>query len=81
MKAKARLITGSLRATAGIVGSIAAQAWAQPSGVSAIGRMTDKTGLKAYLRVSPVEPQQLVWLVPQVGIDYTIESNKNWNII
>ena len=28
MKAKARLITGSLRATAGIVGGIAAQAWA-----------------------------------------------------
>lgn len=81
MKAKARLITGSLRATAGIVGGIAAQAWAQPSGVSASGRMTDEPNLKAYLRVSPVEPQQLVWLVPQVGIDYTIESNKNWNII
>lgn len=81
MKAKARLITGSLCATAGIVGGIAAQAWAQPSGVSASGRMTDEPNLKAYLRVSPVEPQQLVWLVPQVGIDYTIESNKNWNII
>jgi len=80
MKAKARLITGSLRATAGIVGGIAAQAWAQPSGVSASGRMTDETGLKAYLRVSPVEPQHLVWLVPQVGIDYTIESNTDWNI-
>ena len=81
MKAKARLITGSLRATAGIVGGIAAQAWAQPSGVSASGRMTEETNLKTYLRVSPVEPQQLVWLVPQVGIDYTIESNTHWNII
>lgn len=81
MKAKARLITGSLRATAGIVGGIAAQAWAQPSGVSASGRMTDETNLKTYLRVSPVEPQQLIWLVPQVGIDYTIESNTDWNII
>lgn len=70
MKAKARLITGSLRATA----------WAQPSGVSAIGRMTEETNLKTYLRVSPVEPQQLVWLVPQVGVDYTIESNTDWNI-
>lgn len=80
MKVKARLITGSLRATAGIVGGIAAQAWAQPSGVSASGRMTEETSLKTYLRVSPVEPQQLVWLVPQVGIDYTIESNTNWNI-
>lgn len=80
MKATARLITGSLRATAGIVGGIAAQAWAQPSGVSASGRMTEETNLKTYLRVSPVEPQQLVWLVPQVGIDYTIESNTDWNI-
>ena len=80
MKAKARLITGSLRATAGIVGGIAAQAWSQPSGVSASGRMTEETNLKTYLRVSPVEPQQLVWLVPQVGIDYTIESNTDWNI-
>lgn len=80
MKATARLITGSLRATAGIVGGIAAQAWAQPSGVSASGRMTEETNLTTYLRVSPVEPQQLVWLVPQVGIDYTIESNTDWNI-
>ena len=80
MKATARLITGSLRATAGIVGGIAAQAWVQPSGVSASGRMTEETNLMTYLRVSPVEPQQLVWLVPQVGIDYTIESNTNWNI-
>lgn len=80
MKATARLITGSLRATADIVGGIAAQAWAQPSGVSASGRMTEETNLMTYLRVSPVEPQQLVWLVPQVGIDYTIESNTDWNI-
>ena len=80
MKAKARLITGSLRATASIVGGIAAQAWAQPSGVSASGRMTDETNLMTYLRVSPIEPQRLVWLVPQVGIDYTIESNTDWNI-
>ena len=80
MKATARLITGSLRATAGIVGGIAAQAWAQPSAVSASGRMTEETNLKTYLRVSPVEPQQLVWLVPQVGVDYTIESNTDWNI-
>lgn len=80
MKAKARLITGNLRATASIVGGIVAQAWAQSSGVSASGRMTEEMGLKTYLRVIPVEPQQLVWLVPQVGIDYTIESNTNWNI-
>lgn len=83
MKATARLITGSLRATAGIVGGMAAQAWAQPSGVSASGRMTEDTSIKTYLRVSPVEPQHLVWLVPQVGIDYDIRTSKglHWNII
>ena len=80
MKATARLITGSLRATAGIADGIAAQAWAQPSGVSASGRMIEEANLTTYLRVSPVEPQNLVWLVPQVGIDYTIESNTDWNI-
>lgn len=80
MKATARLITGNLRATAQIVGGIAAQAFAQPSGVTANARTTDEVGLMKYLRVTPVEPQNLVWLVPQVGIDYTIESNTNWNI-
>lgn len=80
MKATARLMTGSVRARAHVVGDIAAQAWAQPSGVSASGRMTEETNLNTYLRVSPVEPQQLVWLVPQVGVDYTIESNTDWNI-
>jgi len=80
MKATARLITGNLRATAQIVGGIAAQAFAQPSGVTASARTTDEVGLMKYLRVTPVEPQNLVWLVPQVGIDYTIESNTNWNI-
>ncbi len=80
MKATARLITSNLRATAQIVGGIAAQAFAQPSGVTASARTTDEVGLMKYLRVTPVEPQNLVWLVPQVGIDYTIESNTNWNI-
>ncbi len=73
MKATARLITGSLRATA----------WAQPSGVSASGRMTEDTNLMTYLRVSPVEPQKLVWINPQYGIDYDIRTSKglHWNII
>lgn len=80
MKGSGRLITGSLRASARIVGSIAVSAWALPSGVSATARQTDDVSLLKYLRVTPTEPQQLVWLVPQVGIDYTIESNTNWNI-
>lgn len=80
MKATARLITGSLRASAHVVGGIAAKAWALPSGVSVTARPTDDVSLMKYLRVTPVDPQTLVWLVPQYGIDYTIESNTNWNI-
>lgn len=80
MKGTARLITGSLRASAHAVGGIAASAWAVPSGVSVSARQTDDVGLLKYLRVTPTEPQMLVWLVPQYGIDYTIESNTNWNI-
>ena len=54
MKATARLITGNLRATAQIVGGIAAQAFAQPSGVTASARTTDEVGLMKYLRVTPI---------------------------
>ena len=42
--------------------------------------LTDKTGVSRYLRVTPAEPQILVWLVPQYGVDYHIASNTNWNI-
>lgn len=80
MKATARAIRGSVRAVATVTSGLAAAAITLPTGVSASGRMTDEAGLKIYLRVSPVEPQQLVWLVPQIGIDYTIESNTDWNI-
>ena len=80
MKGTARLITGSLRASAHVIGGIAASARAVPSGVSVSARQTDDVGLLKYLRVTPKDPQMLVWLVPQYGIDYTIESNTNWNI-
>lgn len=51
-----------------------------------VGRMrgkahtTEDVSIIKYLRVKPEQPQGLVWLVPQYGIDYTIESNTNWNI-
>ena len=72
MKATARLITGSVRARAQVVSNIAACA-----------RATEKTNISVYLRVNPVEPQQLVWLNPQYGIDYDIRTSKglHWNII
>lgn len=82
MKASARLITGSLRATAQMVGGIAIQAWAQPFGVSVKARPTEDSGLLHFLHVAPSEPQQLVWLVPQVGIDYAITTSTglHWQI-
>ena len=45
--------------------------------------MTEDTNLMTYLRVSPVEPQKLVWINPQYGIDYDIRTSKglHWNII
>lgn len=82
MKASARLITGSLRATAHLVGDISAQAFAQPSGMSVKARPTEDSGLLHFLNVAPSEPQQLVWLVPQVGIDYAITTSTglHWQI-
>lgn len=89
MKGTGRLIT----ATAGrakAVGMVAARAVAIGADMAArtaiLGRVGGKAertrdrNLMTYLRVKPEQPQGLVWLVPQVGIDYTIESNTNWNI-
>jgi len=78
MKASGRLISGSLRAAARIVSGVAAEAWAHPSGIQMEAAQTEAVDIFKYLRVQPEQPQELVWLVPQVGIDYTIESNTNW---
>lgn len=43
---------------------------------------TRDTGLLAWIEVTPTEPQQLVWLNPQYGIDYTINTSSglHWKI-
>lgn len=33
-----------------------------------------------YLRVTPTEPQTLVWMVPGNEIVYSVNSNTTWNI-
>ena len=38
------------------------------------GERTRETGLFHWLQVTPTEPQQLVWLNPQMGIDYNINT-------
>lgn len=39
------------------------------------------TGLAKFLRVTPVEPQQLVWIHEGMELEYNVESNTKWNII
>ena len=43
---------------------------------------TREAGLHHWMKVSPEQPQDIVWLVPQVGIDYDIETSTNlkWQI-
>lgn len=82
MKAKARLTIGSVRAKAHIIGDIAATAYGLP-GIQLQASLTEQSGLRHFLTVTPTEPQQLVWLNPQTGIDYNIETSTglHWNII
>lgn len=41
---------------------------------------TKQTSLKKWLDVTPTQPQSLIWLVPQYGIDYQVKSNTNWKV-
>lgn len=81
MRGAGRLVTGSVRASARGIAQSSVKAWAVP-GISATASTTDKSGLNLYLHVTPTEPQQLVWLVPQVGIDYYVSTSTGlkWQI-
>lgn len=91
MKGSARLIgniggraygIGSVTAKAVAFGALTASRSMTFGTVKGIGERTRETGLFHWIRVTPTEPQQLVWLVPQVGIDYHIETSTNlkWEI-
>ena len=86
-------ITGTVaRGSGHRIGSITAKAVAfgmmTASGLSALktmkvcGSRTQEAGLRHWMNVTPTEPQELVWLVPQVGVDYKIETSTNlkWQI-
>lgn len=49
---------------------------------SGAAERTRESGLLSWIRVQPEQPQELVWLTPQVGIDYTIETSTDleWQI-
>ena len=51
--------------------------------INADAYRTRDTGLLAWLQVTPTETQQLVWLNPQVGIDYDIHTSSglDWGIL
>ena len=82
MKATARVIRGSMRARAWSVDMTQATAYGLPTGIMPAAKATDEAGARHFLYVAPSEPQQLVWLVPQVGVDYTVttSSNLDWEI-
>ena len=91
MKGSARLV-GSIGGSAYSIGNATAKAVAfgMPSAsramafgmVKGAGERTRDIGLWHWIQVTPTEPQHLVWLVPQVGIDYKIETSTNlkWEI-
>lgn len=94
MKGRASIASGTaIRATAHAIPTATAKAAAL---LAVIGRAGDalrpidgtaertrETGLFHWLQVTPTEPQQLVWLNPQMGIDYTINTSTglHWKII
>lgn len=91
MKGTARLIgsisgrayrTGSVTARAVTFGMLSASRAVTLAPIKGTGERTRDTGLYHWLNVTPTEPQQLVWLVPQVGIDYQIETSTDlhWEI-
>ena len=82
MKAIARVIRSSVRARAVSANGVTAAAYALP-GIQMTAEAMDQAGVRHFLTVAPEEPQQLIWLVPQVGVDYTITTSTNlkWRII
>jgi hypothetical protein len=93
MKGRASIASGGLRATAHAIPTATAKAAAllAVSGragdalrpIYGSGDRTRETGLFQWLQVTPTEPQHLVWLNPQYGIDYDIRTSSelDWNII
>ena len=94
MKGRASIASGTaIRATAHTIPTATAKAAAllAVSGragdalrpIDGTADRTRETGLFHWLQVTPTEPQQLVWLNPQTGIDYNIETSTglDWRIL
>lgn len=92
MKGRAN-ISGIIAGRGSLVSTMAARATARGmidgqsrsalKPIPAEGERTRGTGLLHWLQVTPTEPQQLLWINPQYGIDYTINTSSglHWKII
>ena len=70
-------------ASAAARGVMEGKAFPELKPVNADAYRTRDTGLLAWIEVTPTEPQQLVWLNPQYGIDYDIRTSSglDWRIL
>ena len=70
-------------ASAAARGVMEGKAFPELKPINADAYRTRDTGLLAWIEVTPTEPQQLVWLNPQYGIDYDINTSSglDWKII
>ena len=70
-------------ASAAARGVIDGKAFPELKPINSDAYRTRNTGLFHWLQVTPTEPQQLVWLNPQYGIDYDIRTSSflDWKII
>ena len=76
-------LVGTMAARAAARGMIEGQSRSALKPIPAEGERTRATGLLHGLQVTPTEPQQLLWLNPQYGIDYDIRtpSGLDWRIL
>ena len=72
-----------ITASAAARGVMEGKAFPELKPINADAYRTRATGLLHWLEVTPTEPQQLVWLTPQYGIDYDIRTSSglHWKII
>ena len=84
------LISGRSAASRQIVGRSSARGQVHGSALprtcplaDGSAEQTREAGLFHWLEVTPTESQQLVWLNPQMGIDYQIETSTglDWRIL
>lgn len=68
-------------ATGGAIGGIPPSNASSSKPIVGNAFRTREVNMNKYFTVLPREPQQLLWLTPQYGIDYHIIANSNWKII